>query len=254
MRIWVHGFGNGSGTGTPPPAGFTPADIVGIQEWWNTGAGLVETSNQVQSWTGQINSTVLTKNTGTGMTYTAADVEANNKPTIYQTAARNLATLQNNNITSFTPTVERFIGFIGIAKDTGNAAYRIMGGQTSTGGSASEAALLVSSPTGANLSGAYFFTGGVKTAAATANDELFYMIVQIDSGGTTGTIYYNTTSGTAVSGINLNTISPFNIEVGGYENSSATNWEGKVMETFVGTGTISASDLTDLDTYVSSTY
>jgi len=252
-RIFVHG---GFANNAPSSSTWTPADLGGIQEYWYTGAGLAVTSGAAQSWTGQINGTVLTKNTGTGLTYTAADSDVNNKPTIAQNAARNLATLENNNITDFTPTVQRYLGVIGYTGTTSDSAYRMMGMTTTTGGAASEVALFVSAPSNANKSGAYFFGGGAKTGAATADNQLFYSIVDItNASGTTGNLYYNSGTATGVTGITVSDIDPFAIEAGGYDNGAGGfNWDGKLMEMFVCNGNITSDDLTNLSTYVTNTY
>ena len=237
-----------------PPPSWTPADLGGLQEWWNTGAGLSISAGAVQSWTGQENSTVLTKNTGTGLTYTAADSDVNNRPTIAQNASRNLATLENNSITSFTPTTERYIGFIGFTGDTSISDWRIMGGNTTTGGTSSEIAMFQSNPGNPNTAGAYFFTGGAKTGPGTSTNELFWFVVQVNSAGTGGNFYYNNTNPTSFTGVSVTDLSPYCIEVGGYDNSSGFNWDGKVMEVFVCNGTITSGDLSDLDSYVTDYY
>lgn len=254
-KILIRGFGNNAPASTPPAA-WTPASLTGVQEWWYTGAGLVQTSNEAQSWTGQVNSTVLTKNTGTGLTYTAADSDVNNKPTIAQNASRNLATLQNANITSFTPTVQRYVGVIGFAKTTSTSNYRIIGVETSTGGTSSEIAPFVSSPTNPNKAGAYFFSGGQKTFGITTDDTLFYIVVQINTGGTSGDGYYNsTTSGNSFTGVSVADLDPYNIEAGGYQNGAGGfNWDGKIMEMFVGNGAMTSEDFSSLDSYVTDTY
>ena len=262
-RIFVHGgFANNAPASTPPAA-WTPESLTGIQEWWYSGAGVVETSNQVQSWTGQINNTVLTKGTGTGMTYTAADAEANNKPTIGQNSSRNLATLINTNITTFTPTVERYLGFIGISNDSTSEVTRLIGGQT-VGYGADGFSLMVDSFENPSTPGYYYTVPGEgtgrRTGAGTIVDgDVFWMIISIDSTGLLGTVNLNGTQTSINPNDAIDDVTPMVWEVGGYNNSPGPvngpgNWNGKVIESFFGNGVPTSEDLTNLNTYVTNTY
>ena len=253
-RILVRGFGNSSGESTPPSPPFTdPSDLPGIQEWWNTGAGISQTSNVMNSWTGQINGTVLTTESGTGMTYSSSDAAVNNQPSITNDGSK--ATLRNTTITSFTPTTARSIFFV-LKTDIPVASNSYIGGQTTFDNPPCLVALYSSQIGDPDNLGVFFVNGGGKsTGVSTVNDVLTYIVTIPNASSANYHIKYKGGSATsaAFAGVSgLDDQSPLQFEAGGYANSS--QFEGKIMECGWVNGVMSATDISNLQDYVDNKY
>ena len=253
-RILVRGFGKSSGESTPPSPPFTnPSDLPGIQEWWNTGAGISQTSNVMNSWTGQINGTVLTTESGTGMTYSSSDAAVNNQPSI--TNDGSLASLRNTTITSFTPTTARSLFFV-VKPTASPSTVTYMGGQTSFDNPPSVVAFYTSGPGDTNNLGGYFVNGATKTTGvSTANDVLTFVITVTNATTSGYALKYkggSATSGTFTGVSGLDDQSPLQFEAGGYANGSL--FRGKIMECGWVNGVMSATDISNLQDYVDNKY
>ena len=238
----------------PPPA-FSPADITGIQEWWNSSAGILLDGSNVDQWTGQINSTILATNTiGNGLLYNASDSNVNNKPSLANDGST-YASLRNTTVLSdFTPTQNRSQFYI-FRANTGNSGYSMLGGQTTTAGNASEISAYISAPSNNDKLGSYFFNGGSKPSTLSTLNKTYCFIVTYNSAGTAE--YYiidedGTTSTFSVTGLNANDINPFTLEIGGYNNGLLFN--GLITEFGFVNGIMSTSDIADLQQYMLDTY
>ena len=238
----------------PSGPAFSPVDITGIQEWWTTSAGIAETGGQLDSWTGQINSTVLTTITpGSGLLYNATDSNVNNKPSLANDGST-YSSAANNAISSFTPTINRSLFFIHRA-NTGNVGYSMVGGQTPTGAFQGEIVPNISSPSNNDKLGVYFFSGGSKPTNITTLNKTYCFIVTYNSAGTAD--YYiidedSTTNTFNAVGLGANALSPFRLEAGGYNNGLRYN--GLITEFGFVNGIMSASDIADLQQYMIDTY
>lgn len=241
----------------PPP--FTPADLTGIQYWWNTGFGINQTGSALVSWTDQISGSVLTSYAGTAMTYTAADANVNNQPSVYNNST--YASVFNGNITNLVigGTDDYSIIFIGKPETIGSATYAIWGGNTSTGGASSELAPYISSPDGADVPGFYRFLypafAGIRTnTSTTAGTSVVFHAICYQNSTQTITQYYNTTTPnttTTGAGSNIDRV-PFRFEIGGYTNS--IRYKGRIMEAIILKAVPTTQELTDLNTYVQNKY
>ena len=241
----------------PVPPSWTPADLTDITYWWNTGYGIVESGGALSTWTDQINGKVLTSYAGTAMTYTAADANVNNQPSVYQNGT--YATIYNSSITPVVigGTDDYSIIFIGKPETVGSAAYAIWGGNTSTGAAASELAPYISSPDGADVPGYYRFgyTGNGRTnTATTAGTSVVFHAVSYKNSTQTLTQYYNTTTAntTTTSAGSPIDRDPFLFEIGGYSNS--IRFKGRILEAIVLKSVPTTQELTDLNTYVQNKY
>jgi hypothetical protein len=234
---------------------FSPADIVGIQEWWESSNGITLAGSNVETWTGQINSTVLTAITaGSGLLYNAADANVNGKPSLANDGAT-YSSLRNTTVLSdFTPTQNRSQFYI-FRANTGNAGYSMIGGQTSTAGNASEVSAYISAPGATDTLGCYWFSGGSKPSSTSTLNKTYCLIVTYSNVGTAE--YYiidedGTTSTSSVTGLGANDLNPFTLEIGGYNNGLKYN--GLVTEFGFVNGIMSASDIADLQQYTLDTY
>ena len=234
---------------------FVPTDIVGIQEWWESSNGISLAGSNVATWTGQINSTILTAITpGNGLLYNATDVNVNNKPSLENDGAT-YASLRNTAVlSSFTPTQNRSQFYI-FRANTGNAGYSMIGGQTSTGGAASEISAYISAPGAADTLGSYFFSGGSKPSSTSTLNKTYCLIITYSNVGTAE--YYiidedGTTSTASVTGLSANGLPTFTLEIGGYNNGLKYN--GLVTEFGFVNGIMSAGDIADLQQYTLNTY
>jgi hypothetical protein len=240
-------------TGAAPA--FTPANITGIQEWWNSSAGVLLDGSSVDQWTGQINSTILATNTiGSGLLYNASDSNVNNKPSLANDGST-YASLRNTTVLSdFTPTQNRSQFYI-FRANTGNSGYSMLGGQTSTAGNASEISAYISAPSNNDKLGAYFFNGGSQPSTLSVANKTYCFIITYSNTGTAE--YYiidedGTTSTFTKTGLNANDINPFTLEIGGYNNSFLYN--GLITEFGFVNGIMSTSDIADLQQYMLDTY
>lgn len=233
---------------------FSPVNITGIQEWWESSNGISLAGSNVATWTGQVNSTILTAITpGNGLLYNAADANVNGKPSLANDGST-YSSLRNSNISTFVPGGKRSIFFI-FRANTGNAGYSMIGGQTSTGGAASEIALYISAPGATDTLGCYFFGGGSKPSSTSTLNKTYCMIVTYDDVGSAE--YYiidenGTTSTFSATGLNANDQVPFLLEAGGYNNALLFN--GLVTEFGFVNGIMSAGDIADLQQYMLDTY
>ena len=234
---------------------FLPSDITGIQEWWNSSNGISLAGSNVNTWTGQINSTILTTNSaGNGLLYNATDSDVNNKPSL-ENDGSTYASLRNTTVLSdFTPTQNRSQFYI-FRPNTGNVGYSMIGGQTSTGAAASEMSANISSPGFNDTLGCYWFSGGSKPSSTSTLNKTYCLIVTYSNVGTAE--YYiidedGTTSTSSVTGLAANDLNPFTLEVGGYNNGLLYN--GLITEFGFVNGIMSASDIADLQQYTLNTY
>lgn len=256
MKIWVHGFGNGSGTGTPPPSFNDPSDIVGIQEWWNTGAGVSETANVVNSWTGQINGTVLTTTGGTGMTYNSSDSNVNNQPSFINDSTK--FPVLNNNITTFTPSLARSMFFVA-KPNLVTSGNNFIGGQGDGLGPDADIKFYTSRAEAgsADKLGAYFVLGANKVSTTNTQNEVLTFIITIS---TTTTATYNmkfkgsSASTFSVTGLgDMDEQTPFALEAGAYTGISP-KFDGTIMEFGFVNGAMTLGDISNLQTYVDNKY
>ncbi len=241
--------------GTPTPPSWSPTSITGIQEWWNSSAGILLDGSSVDQWTGQINSTILSTNTiGSGLLYNATDSNVNGKPSL-ENDGSTYASLKNTTVLSdFTPTQNRSQFYI-FRANTGNSGYSMLGGQTSTAGNASEISAYISAPGSTDKLGAYFFTGGSQPSTlSTANKTYCFIITYSNTGRADYHIMDEdgTTSTFSKTGLNVNDLNPFTLEIGGYNNSFRFN--GLITEFGFVNGIMSTSDIADLQQYTLDTY
>ena len=239
-----------------PEIPWAPTDIVGVQEWWNSGAGITLAGSNVATWEGQINNTILTSNTpGNGLLYNANDANVNNKPSLANDGST-YASLRNTAVlSSFTPTQNRSMFFI-FRPNTGNVGYSMIGGQTSTAGNASEISAYISAPGANDILGSYFFGGGSKPTAYNTLNRTYCFIITYDSSGFAWYYFVDETGSTFTylipSGIACNDLNPFTLEIGGYNNGLKYN--GLVTEFGFVNGIMSAGDIADLQQYTLDTY
>lgn len=239
----------------PSGPAFSPADITGIQEWWESSNGITLAGSNVATWTGQINSTVLTAITaGNGLLYNASDSNVNNKPSLANDGSTYSSLRNTAVLSSFTPTQNRSQFYI-FRANTGNAGYSMIGGQTSTAGNASEISAYISAPGAADTLGSYFFGGGSKPSSTSTENKTYCLVITYTNTGAAE--YYiidetGTTSTTSVVGIACNDLNPFTLEIGGYNNGLKYN--GLVTEFGFVNGIMSASDIADLQQYTLDTY
>ena len=237
------------------PSGWTPADFANITYWWYSDFGISETSNQVQSWTDAIASAVLTKATGTGMTYNASDSQFNNKPSVYQ--SRTLATVLNSSLTAWNNSDDRTIIFVGQPEQTVTNVYNMWGGCTSTAGAASEQVPFVSQPSSNDKIGTYVFPGGPFSSLTTTNyGILTWQGSAYDSSARTMVQYYNSTTPIQTdTGLTQNPDkNPLQFEIGGYVNDSNLNFKGYILEAILIKGLPSDEEWDLFNTYVTNTY
>jgi len=238
-------------------AAWTPADLTDVLYWWYTDAGVTTSGGGVTAWTDQITSRTLSVNVGTPMTYTAADVQFNNLPSIYNDGT--MATLFNGALTGDIANGDDFTQiWIGKPDTIGAASYAIWGGETATAGAASEIAPYVSSPDSADLPGYYRFgysgNGRTNTIGITSGGSTIYHIVSYDASAGTITQYWNSTTANQTStgfptSVDRN---PFRFEIGGYSNS--LNYKGYILECIVMKNVPTPTELSDLDNYITSRY
>jgi hypothetical protein len=238
------------------PSGWTPADFANITYWWYSDFGISETSNEVQSWTDAIDGAVLIKEIGTGMTYNASDSQFNNKPSVYQ--SRTLATLLNDLLPAWNTTDDRTIIFVGQPESAGGGVYNMWGGCTSTGGAASEQVPFVSQPAVADKIGTYLFPDGARsTTINTDYNTLIWQAAAYDSSAGTLRQYYNSPDHfTPIdSSLAINPDKdPLRFEIGGYENTSALNFKGYILEAILIKGIPAYDEWVQFNTYVTNTY
>jgi hypothetical protein len=234
---------------------FSPADITGIQEWWESSNGISLAGSNVATWTGQINSTVLTAITsGNGLLYNASDSNVNNKPSLANNGST-YSSLRNTAVLSdFTPTQNRSQFYI-FRANTGNSGYSMLGGQTLTQGAASEISAYTSAPGSNDILGSYFFSGGSKPSSTSTANKTYCLIITYSNAGTAE--YYiidedGTTTTASVTGLNANDINPFTLEIGGYNDSLKYN--GLITEFGFVNGIMSSGDIADLQQYTLDTY
>jgi hypothetical protein len=237
------------------PSGWTPADFANVTYWWYSDFGISQTSNEVQSWTDYIAGAVLTKATGTGMTYNASDSQFNNKPSVYQ--SRTLATVINASLTAWNTTDDRTVIFIGQPEQVSAGSYNMWGGCTSTAGAASEQALYVQSNAVANRIGTYLFPNGNRsTSTTTIYNVLTWQAAAYDSSAGSMQQFYNSpTSIQTDSSLTVNPDkNPLRFEMGGYENTSGLNFKGYILEAILIKGIPTADEWDLFNTYVTNTY
>jgi hypothetical protein len=236
------------------PSGWTPADFANITYWWYSDFGISETSNEVQSWTDAIDGAVLTKATGTGMTYDASDSQFNNKPSVYQ--SRTLATVLNASLPAWNSTDDRTIIFVGQPESAGGGVYNMWGGCTSTAGAASEQVPFVSQPSVADKIGTYVFPGGPLSSLTTTNyGILTWQAAAYDSSTGLMRQFYNSATSIATEALGTNPgKNPLRFEIGGYENTSALNFKGYILEAILIKGLPSDEEWDLFNTYVTNTY
>jgi hypothetical protein len=237
------------------PSGWTPADFANITYWWYSDFGISETSNEVQSWTDAIDGAVLTKATGTGMTYDASDSQFNNKPSVYQ--SRTLATVFNASLPAWNNEDDRTIIFVGQPEQVSAGSYNIWGGCTSTAGAASEQALYVQSNAVADKIGVYLFPEGNRsTGFTTPYNVLGWQASAYDSSAASMRQFYNSpTPKQTDTGLTTNPDkNPLRFEIGGYENTSALNFKGYILEAILIKGLPSDEEWDLFNTYVTNTY
>ena len=239
----------------PKLPSFSPADITGIQEWWESSNGITLAGSNVETWTGQINSTVLTAITpGSGLLYNASDANVNGKPSLANDGAT-YSSLRNTTVLSdFTPTQDRSQFYI-FRANTGNAGYSMIGGQTSTAGNASEISAYISAPGATDTLGSYFFGGGSRPSSTITENKTYCFVITYSNVGSAN--YYiidetGTTSTASTTGLGANDLNPFTLEIGGYNNGLKYN--GLVTEFGFVNGIMSAGDIADLQQYTLDTY
>ena len=246
-----------AGPDVAPGPSWTPADLTDVLYWWYTDAGVTTSGGGVTAWTDQITSRTLSVQAGTPMTYTASDPLFNNLPSIYNNGT--MATLVNAALTGDIANGDDFTQiWIGRPDTIGSANYAIWGGETVTGGAASELAPYVSSPDGADLPGYYRFSiggaGRTNTIGITSGGSLIYHIISYDmSAGTIAQYWDSTTANQTSTGLPSSVDrNPFRFEIGGYTN--AIQYKGYLLECIVMKNVPTPTELSDLDTYVTSRY
>jgi hypothetical protein len=189
------------------------------------------------------------------MTYNASDSQFNNKPSVYQ--SRTLATVVNASLTAWNTTDDRTVIFIGQPESAGSGVYNMWGGCTSTGGAASEQVPFVSQPSVANKIGTYLFIGGpYSTTTDTNYGVLTWQANAYDSSAGSMRQFYNSaTSIQTDTSLAINPDKdPLRFEIGGYENTSALNFKGYILEAILIRGLPSDEEWDLFNTYVTNTY
>ena len=243
-----------------------PLNITGIQEWWNSSEGISLTGNNVDTWTGQVNGTVLTKAAvgEDGLLYNASDSSINNKPTL-QNTGEVYAPLINLDVTTFTPTVDRSMFFI-IKPDAEQAGATTIGGQTVVQGAnnASGVLPLTSDPTGGSVFSISFFNQTSSPSfeytptTLTVNNEVYCFIITIPSSTTanlnimdsSGTVYEQSETGL----IDVGDMSPLKLSIGGNYGNDPQDYVGLIMEWGWVNGVMSSGDISGLQQYTLDTY
>ena len=239
----------------PDIPSWSPEDIVGVQEWWESSNGISLAGSNVATWTGQVNSTVLTAITsGNGLLYNASDSNVNNKPSLANDGSTYSSLRNTAVLSSFTPTQNRSLFYI-FRANTGNSGYSMIGGQTSTAGAASEISAYTSAPGAADTLGSYFFNGGSKPSSTSTENKTYCLIITYSNAGTAE--YYiidegGTTTTASATGLNANDLNPFTLEIGGYANALLFN--GLITEFGFVNGIMSSGDIALLQQYTLNTY
>ena len=238
-----------------PEIPWAPTDIVGVQEWWESSNGISLAGSNVATWTGQVNSTILTAITpGNGLLYNASDSNVNNKPSLANDGSTYSSLRNTAVLSSFTPTQNRSLFYI-FRANTGNSGYSMIGGQTSTAGNASEISAYISAPGSNDILGSYFFTGGSKPTAYNTLNRTYCFIITYSNAGSANYYFVDETGSTftyLVPSINANDLNPFTLEIGGYNNGLRFN--GLITEFGFVNGIMSAGDIALLQQYTLDTY
>jgi hypothetical protein len=251
----------------PPPITWTPADLSNLHVWWRADTGITTSGTNVTSWASKagVISRTLTQEVGTSNTvYNSSNSSFNNKATVLFPSNFNggLGFTDTNSGLNGTSNATVAVCFImSPLTATAPAAYRLMGGFTSTGGAFAELSPGVSFPSAANQYGSYVFTGGQQGSGVQVVNGPPAQFLIADLSNTNLKIYPNST--TAVDkgsvGVAGTGFSTCQWSLGGYTQGGSifggAGFYGEIMEMIVTSGTRwTAQDLSDLANYVSVYY
>lgn len=190
------------------------------------------------------------------MTYNSSDSNVNNQPSFINNGTK--AVVTNSNITSFTPTTARSVFFVAKPNLVGDGSNNFMGGQ---GGNVNPPSYQKFYTSGiysdsADKLGIYSQPGGPNPSGiATQNQVLTYIITIPNTTSFTHEIKFKGSSAISVNKTGLTDLdlqSPLEFEAGGWGGVDLFN--GTIMECGFVNGVMSATDISNLQTYVDNKY
>jgi hypothetical protein len=251
----------------PPPITWTPEDLSNLYCWWRADTGITTSGTNVTSWASKAGtvSRTLSQRAGTTATvYNSSNSSFNNKSTVLFPSNFNGCLGFNDSNSGLPGNANATVGICIIMSPltaTAPAAYRLVGGLSSTGGGFAEMCPTVSTPSGANTYGTYLFTGGQKnTSVQVVNGGAQFLLGDISNQDLR--IYPNSTTSTDIGSTSLAStgFSTCVWSLGGYAEGANSffgnaGFYGEIMEMIVTSGTRwTSQDLSDLANYVSVYY